>query len=151
MSPLPSSVNVVESNNSIRKNNPSIHQGSIASDLALIINTEGGFSILVPVAERVYRRLHSIYSCMSGGLKHVAGLNPRGYRQVGQQEHPIIAANTVPVGSTPGARFVLDGDLIFEYFSLGSTEQTSIAKGIGSFKTRIVEDLIHVMKGTILY
>jgi hypothetical protein len=43
-------------------------------------SSDGTMSIILPVSEKLYRRLYSLYSRMVTSLQHAAGLNPRGYR-----------------------------------------------------------------------
>ncbi|KAJ3264692.1 Cleavage and polyadenylation specificity factor subunit 1, partial [Borealophlyctis nickersoniae] len=41
---------------------------------------EGGLSIMIPVSEKLYKRMYGLYSRMVNNLQHPAGLNPRGFR-----------------------------------------------------------------------
>jgi cleavage and polyadenylation specificity factor subunit 1 len=42
--------------------------------------SEGGLSMIIPVEEKMFKRLYGLYSRMVTHLEHYAGLNPRGYR-----------------------------------------------------------------------
>lgn len=41
---------------------------------------DGGIGCLLPVPEKVYRRLSMLQVKMTHGMRHLAGLNPKGFR-----------------------------------------------------------------------
>jgi hypothetical protein len=106
---------------------------------------EGGLSNVVPVSEKMYKRLYALYSKMVNTLQHHAGLNPRGFRQVQQKYRPLGSSTTT---GPPGPRSVLDGDLLYRYSSLSVLQQRELAKGVGSTVDRIMDDLVEMVHGT---
>ncbi len=101
---------------------------------------EGGLSLVVPVTEKMFKRLYSLYSRMVTHVEHHAGLNPRGFRQLYLPYH-LLAATTA-VSGPPGPKGILDGDLTNEFKSLPSDKQYELAKAIGSKPDRILDDLL---------
>ncbi|KAI8825062.1 CPSF A subunit region-domain-containing protein [Fimicolochytrium jonesii] len=108
---------------------------------------EGGLSVLIPVSEKLYKRLYGLYSKMVNNLQHPAGLNPRGFRQVPLKARPATAATATPMTGPPGPRLVLDGDLLYQFTSLSLAQQRELAKGIGSAAEKIMDDLLEVNSG----
>ncbi|KAJ3417096.1 Cleavage and polyadenylation specificity factor subunit 1 [Chytridiales sp. JEL 0842] len=106
---------------------------------------EGGISTVVPVSEKMYKRLYALYSKMVNTLQHHAGLNPRGFRQVQQKYRPLMSSATT---GPPGPRSILDGDLLYKYASLSVLQQRELAKGVGSTVERIMDDLVEMAHGT---
>ncbi|KAI9088335.1 CPSF A subunit region-domain-containing protein [Phlyctochytrium arcticum] len=115
--------------------------------VTLIGTMEGGVSLLVPVSEKLYKRLYSLYSKMVNNLQHPAGLNPRGYRHVSAHARPSTAATATPMTGPPGPRLVLDGQMLYRYASLSVAQQKELAKGIGSISGRILDDLLEGIAG----
>ncbi|KNC97783.1 cleavage/polyadenylation factor CFT1 [Spizellomyces punctatus DAOM BR117] len=108
---------------------------------------EGGLALLLPVSEKLYKRLYGLYSKMVNNLQHPAGLNPRGFRQVPLQSRPTTAATATPMTGPPGPRLVLDGELLYQYACLSVSQQKELAKGIGSVSERILDDLLEGVSG----
>ncbi|KAJ3154030.1 Cleavage and polyadenylation specificity factor subunit 1 [Geranomyces variabilis] len=108
---------------------------------------EGGLLLMVPVTEKLYKRLYGLYSKMVNNLQHPAGLNPRGFRQVPLRSRPTTVAIATAMTGPPGPRLVLDGEILYQYASLSQNQQSELAKGIGSVSTRILDDLLEVVAG----
>ena len=54
-----------------------------AQVLIIVVGTlDGGLGYLLPVPEKVYRRLNMLQLKMNQGLRHGAGLNPKGFRYI---------------------------------------------------------------------
>jgi len=41
---------------------------------------DGSICYVVPVSERMYKRMNALNVSLTAGINHIAGLNPRGYR-----------------------------------------------------------------------
>ncbi|KAJ3013404.1 Cleavage and polyadenylation specificity factor subunit 1 [Thoreauomyces humboldtii] len=108
---------------------------------------EGGLLLMLPVTEKLYKRLYGLYSKMVNALQHPAGLNPRGFRQVALKSRPPTAAIATPMTGPPGPRLVLDGELLYGFQSLSQNQQRELGKGIGSRVDRILDDLLEVVAG----
>ncbi|KAJ3329950.1 Cleavage and polyadenylation specificity factor subunit 1 [Blyttiomyces sp. JEL0837] len=106
---------------------------------------DGGLCVTIPVSEKLYKRLYAVYSKMVNSLQHLAGLNPRGYRQLHMRVKPLTAMVT---SGPPGPKSVLDGTLLFGFLSLPVPQQRELAKAVGSTIDRIIDDLIEIMDGT---
>ncbi|XP_060076994.1 cleavage and polyadenylation specificity factor subunit 1-like [Ylistrum balloti] len=93
---------------------------------------DGGLGFLLPVSEKVYRRLFMLQNALTTQLPHLAGLNPRAYRTLKQScpELRNLQKN------------ILDGELLWKYPNLSVMEKTEIAKRIGTSADQILEDLM---------
>eukprot|EP00842_Homolaphlyctis_polyrhiza_P002399 jgi/Hompol1/315/HPOL_002464-RA len=107
----------------------------------LAATVEGSLIVIQPVSEKIFKRLYGLYSRMVLALEPIAGLNPRGFRQIQQR---IKVAALTPVMGPPGPRGILDGDLLYQYLSLSRTQQRSLAKAIGSRDDRLIDDMLEV-------
>ena len=107
---------------------------------------EGAIVVTTPVPEKLYRRLYGLYSRMVTNLQHLAGLNPRGSKQVSLRVRPLGVSGAMM--GPPGPKGILDGDLLFEYASLSGPQQRELAKAIGSNEDRLMDDLLEVIAGT---
>ncbi|KAJ1332862.1 hypothetical protein BSLG_008489 [Batrachochytrium salamandrivorans] len=105
---------------------------------------DGALEIITPVSERIFKRLYGLYSRMVSSVEHVAGLNPRGFRQIQHRVRPIALSGVI---GPPGPRGILDGDLLYEYANLSRIQQRSLAKAIGSKDDRLMDDLLEVLSG----
>ncbi|KAJ3031697.1 UNVERIFIED_CONTAM: Cleavage and polyadenylation specificity factor subunit 1 [Siphonaria sp. JEL0065] len=103
---------------------------------------DGGLNYTIPCSEKLYKRLYAVYSRLVNNLQPLAGLNPRGYRQIQTRNKPMIQSGP------PGPKSILDGDLLFQYLWIPVPLQKDIAKGVGSTSERIIDDLLEVMTGT---
>jgi cleavage and polyadenylation specificity factor subunit 1 len=102
----------------------------------------GGLSMIIPVPEKMYKRLYGLYSRMVTHLEHHAGLNPRGFRQIILPVKSIHASSVIT--GPPGPRGILDGDLLFRFLHLSLVQQRELAKAIGSRDDRIIDDLLEL-------
>lgn len=48
--------------------------------LSLLATLDGAIGCLLPVPEKMFRRLHMLQIKMVQGLPHTAGLNPKAFR-----------------------------------------------------------------------
>lgn len=88
---------------------------------------DGRVSILTPISEKQFKRLYALYSKMVVFVQHFAGLNPRGYRQAVVKEKPLVSNI---IGGLPGAKMVLDGDLLVQFLGLPVRLQDELSRGL---------------------
>ncbi|XP_045455105.1 cleavage and polyadenylation specificity factor subunit 1 [Melitaea cinxia] len=96
---------------------------------------DGALGYVVPVSEKVYRRLLMLQNVMNNYCCHVAGLNPRAYRT-------YKSARRLAGGGA--ARGILDGDLVALYTCMPRADQADIAKKIGTKVEEILGDLYDI-------
>ncbi|XP_072946288.1 cleavage and polyadenylation specificity factor subunit 1 [Epargyreus clarus] len=96
---------------------------------------DGGLGYVLPVSEKMYRRLLMLQNVMNNYCCHIAGLNPRAHRTY---KSPRRAAGGGP------ARGILDGDLVALYGTMPAAEQQDIAKKIGTKVDEIMTDLYEI-------
>jgi cleavage and polyadenylation specificity factor subunit 1 len=99
---------------------------------------DGGIGYLLPLPEKVYRRLLMLQTRMSNGLPHVAGLNPKAFRQFRSRFQYLYTAQ----------RNILDGELLTCYPQLSRKQRTDFAKQIGTSPAQILDDLKELDKIT---
>ncbi|CAI2194096.1 18908_t:CDS:2, partial [Funneliformis geosporum] len=77
------------------------------------------------------------HSKMMTRLQHIAGLNPKAFRYFTPQfETQKLAINS--------AKWILDGDLLFQFQNLAMHHQKEMTKHIGTMVERIIDDLLVV-------
>ncbi len=107
----------------------------IVSSLATL---DGGIGYILPVAEKVYRRLLMLQTKLSIGLPHIAGLNPKSFRMFHTRHQYLY---------TP-QRNILDGEVLTRYPQLSLKQKTDFAKQIGTSPSQIMSDLKELDKIT---
>jgi hypothetical protein len=115
---------------------PSMKMGVIAGTL------DGGLCVILPISEKVFKRLYGVYSRMVSHLVHHAGLNPRGYRQIVLPVKSIYSQSVVT--GPPGPRGILDGSFLLQFSRLSIVNQREVAKSVGSSENRILDDLLEL-------
>jgi len=99
---------------------------------------DGSVSFVLPVSEKMYRRLSMLQNLLNTHIPHLAGLNPKSYRSVEQEgrrlAHPV--------------KNILDADLIWKFLDLTTSERTDIAKRLVTTVDQIVADLIEIDRST---
>ncbi|KAL0860312.1 hypothetical protein ABMA27_009720 [Loxostege sticticalis] len=103
--------------------------------VTMFTTLDGGVGYVLPVTEKMYRRLLMLQNVMNNYCCHVAGLNPRAHRTY---KCPRRA-----VGGGP-ARGMLDGDLVALYHTMPNAEKHDIAKKIGTKVEEIAADLYEI-------
>ena len=86
----------------------------------LLSSTNGQYSVLQPLDELVYRRLHTLASQLHLHVPMYAALNARAFRSVALRG-----------GRHAGRRNVVDGQLLRVFLGLTLEQQTSLGKTIG--------------------
>ncbi|KAG7296758.1 hypothetical protein JYU34_020693 [Plutella xylostella] len=96
---------------------------------------DGGIGYVLPVTEKMYRRLLMLQNVMTNYCRHHAGLNPRAFRTYKTARKPLGGG---------AARGILDGDLVSLYQTMPAPDQREIAKKIGTKVEEIQADLYEV-------
>ena len=99
----------------------------------LVGTIDGGLGMLMPVDERMYRRLALLQQIMSMGVPTPCGLNPREYR--------VIRTTRFVTEKKKG---ILDGTLLWKYVSLESSLQDELAAAMGVTTDTILESLLEL-------
>ena len=109
--------------------------------VSVFATLDGALGYVVPVQEKLYRRLRMLQNTMCSVLMHTAGLNPRSYR------YPVEGWRTLANTS----RGIIDGDLIFQFTSLSLPDKLDIADRIGIDHHYIMDDLVEVHHCTSVF
>ena len=99
----------------------------------LIGTIDGGLGMLLPMEERMYRRLALLQQIMSMGVATPCALNPRDYR--------LIKTTRFVAQKKKG---VLDGSLLWKYVGLEGTLQDELAAAMGVSTDTILENLLEL-------
>lgn len=96
-----------------------------------IIGTmDGSVGMLLPVEERVYKRLNLLQHLMSMTLNSTCALNPKDYR--------ILKTSRLRLEKKKG---VLDGTMLWKFISLPLSTQEYLAKSMGTTIDTILDNL----------
>lgn len=106
---------------------------------ALLFGTlDGSIGCIAPLDELTFRRLQSLQRKLVDTVPHVAGLNPRSFRQF----HSNGKAHR------PGPDSIVDCELLYHYELLSLDEQLEIAHQIGTTRSQILSNLNDLVEGT---
>lgn len=103
--------------------------------VSMFTTLDGAIGYVLPVTEKMYRRLLMLQNVMNNYYCHIAGLNPRAFRT-------YKASRRAAGGGA--ARGVLDGDLVALYAAMPRADQHDIAKKIGTKVEEIMSDLYEI-------
>lgn len=114
---------------------PVARPGALARGLRLLVfgTVEGGAGALVPLEEKVFRRLSALQAVMVNALPHPGAFNPRGFRLV--EARGFVQERK---------KAVLDGELLWRYCGLDVGVQEDLAGAVGTSREAILETLLEV-------
>nr|DAD18663.1 TPA_asm: hypothetical protein HUJ06_020126 [Nelumbo nucifera] len=106
---------------------------------ALLFGTlDGSIGCIAPLDELTFRRLQTLQRKLIDAVPHVAGLNPRAFRQF----HSNGKAHR------PGPENIVDCELLCHYEMLQLEEQLDVAHQIGTTREQILSNLNDLSLGT---
>ncbi|XP_050387838.1 cleavage and polyadenylation specificity factor subunit 1 [Argentina anserina] len=106
---------------------------------ALLFGTlDGSIGCIAPLEELTFRRLQSLQNKLVDVVPHVAGLNPKSFRQFRSNGK----------AHRPGPDSIVDCELLFHYEMLPLEEQLEIAQQIGTTRLQILSNLDDLSLGT---
>ncbi|XP_059449657.1 cleavage and polyadenylation specificity factor subunit 1 isoform X2 [Corylus avellana] len=106
---------------------------------ALLFGTlDGSIGCIAPLDELTFRRLQSLQRKLVDAVPHVAGLNPKSFRQ--------FCSNGK--AHRPGPDSIVDCELLCHYEMLPLEEQLEIANQIGTTRSQILSSLSDLSLGT---
>lgn len=106
---------------------------------ALLFGTlDGSVGCIAPLDELSFRRLQSLQRKLVDAVPHVAGLNPKSFRQF----------QSIGRAHRPGPDNIVDCELLCHYEMLPLEEQLDIAHQIGTTRSQIFSNLNDLSLGT---
>ncbi|XAR71785.1 hypothetical protein NMG60_11018197 [Bertholletia excelsa] len=106
---------------------------------ALLFGTlDGSLGCIAPLDELTFRRLQSLQKKLVDAVPHVAGLNPRSFRQFRSNGK----------AHRPGPDSIVDCELLCHYEMLSLEEQLEIANQIGTTRAQIISNFNDLNLGT---
>lgn len=110
-------------------------------------SSEGSIGALIPVGERVFRRLYTLQNVMINTLPQNCALNPREFR--------ALKANSHRHSGRPDAwskqkwkKSFLDAHVLFRFLQLDYVAQKEITRCIGTTPEVVVHNLLEVQRAT---
>lgn len=107
-----------------------LEKTGVSRTVTVVGTMNGSVGVLVPIDERLYRRLALLQQIMSIGVQTPCALNPREYR--------IIKTSRFKVDKKRG---ILDGNLLWKFVTLETSLQNSLAAAMGITTDIIMESL----------
>ncbi|XP_053203071.1 cleavage and polyadenylation specificity factor subunit 1-like [Panonychus citri] len=95
---------------------------------------DGTINFMLPVSEKIYRRLFMLQNTMNAHVQHTAGVNPKGVHMV--KFYKKCLANP--------CKNVLDGDLLYRFLNLSTIEKAELCRKISSTPDQIIDDLSEI-------
>ncbi|XP_031383009.1 cleavage and polyadenylation specificity factor subunit 1 isoform X2 [Punica granatum] len=115
------------------------HVSDKTNRFALLFGTlDGSIGCVAPLDELTFRRLQSLQRKLVDAVPHVAGLNPRSFRQFKSNGR----------AHRPGPDSIVDCELLCHYEMLPLDEQLDIAHQIGTTRAQILSNLNDLTLGT---
>uniref|UniRef100_A0A2P2M8D0 Uncharacterized protein n=1 Tax=Rhizophora mucronata TaxID=61149 RepID=A0A2P2M8D0_RHIMU len=106
---------------------------------ALLFGTlDGSIGCVAPLDELTFRRLQSVQKKLVDAVPHVAGLNPRSFRQF----------RSCGKAHRPGPESIVDCKLLSHYEMLPLEEQVEIAQQVATTRAQILSNLNDLSLGT---
>lgn len=93
-----------------------------AKQLTMYATLDGGLGYLLPISEKIYRRLLMVQNLMNNQSPNLAGLNPKAFRLYKTSSRELLNP----------CKNVLDGDLLFRYTNLSIKQKNELARKIGT-------------------
>lgn len=112
-------------------------KSSMTKSCLICGSLEGGVGILLPVDEKVFKRLNLLQHMMIMTLPSTLGLNPKDYR--------LLKSTRYRFEKKKG---ILDGNILWKFISLSSELQDDLAASMGSSTDIVLENLLDMQ---ILY
>lgn len=116
----------------------------------LLGSSEGSLAALVPVAERVFRRLFTLQNVMINTLPQNCALNPRDFRS--------LKSNSQRHSGRPDAwtkhkwkKSFLDALVLFRFLHLDYVAQKELARCIGTTPEVVMHNLLEVQRATATF
>ncbi|CAI5719515.1 unnamed protein product [Peronospora effusa] len=113
-------------------------------------NSEGGVGALIPVSERVFRRLFTLQNVMVNTLPQNCALNPREFR--------MLKTNAQRRCGRPDAwskkkwkKSFLDAFVLFRFLLLDYVAQKELARCIGTTPEVVIHNLLEVQHATATF
>ncbi|CAK4735392.1 unnamed protein product [Aphanomyces euteiches] len=114
--------------------------------VTLLATAEGGLGVLIPVQERLFRRLYTLQSIMINALPQNAGLNPREFRQA---VHTRSTGRPDAWCTWKAKKAFLDTAVIGRFSDLDYVAQRELARCIGTTPEVVLHNLLELQRTTL--
>ncbi|ETW04544.1 hypothetical protein H310_03775 [Aphanomyces invadans] len=114
--------------------------------VTLLATAEGGVGVLIPVQERLFRRMYTLQSIMVNVLPQNAGLNPREFRQA---LHTRSTGRPDAWCTWKAKKAFLDFSVIGRFSDLDYVAQRELARCIGTTPEVVLHNLLELQRTTL--
>ncbi|CAF1084494.1 unnamed protein product, partial [Didymodactylos carnosus] len=125
----------------VNTNNLSTKQNYEGKQALIMPTLDGGITCLLPLNEKIFRRLGMLQNSMTSMFPHYCGLNPKSFR----------ACKTRMKELENSQKNTLDGDLLWKYFDLSFIERNELLSRLGMTSDQFHEDLTDILRTLTLF
>jgi hypothetical protein len=145
---LPNGNAVVESNNNLSGTQQvlvpfgtTLDKQNAAKSCVILGTADGSLGILLPLDEKIYRRLALLQQLMLMGVKSKLSFNPKDFRSF--KSTTRVKLNVSTGGGAKGGKsnVILDGTILWKFYSLPIVLQEELSIVIGTTRDIILENL----------
>merc|ERR1719454_1438256 len=101
---------------------------------------DGSIGLLLPIDEKIYRRLHDLQNFFRTTIWQPAGLDPRTFKQP-ENDGKFLYNNK---------NNILDGDLLGMFYNLAVYERRQLTRYMGTSVSQILKDLELIQGANLL-
>jgi len=110
------------------------NRDSSTKQLTMYATLDGSLGYILPISEKVYRRLLMVQNLMNNQVPNLAGLNPKAFRLFKTSSRVLVNP----------CKNVLDGDLLSKFTNLSIKQKNELARKIGTTTLQIRKDLFEI-------
>ncbi|KAL6046955.1 mRNA cleavage and polyadenylation factor subunit [Balamuthia mandrillaris] len=113
--------------------NMQLHGGALRQQAVWFGTLDGGKGYFAPIDELVFRRLAMLQTRLTTGMPHTCGLNPKSFRLLRKETLLHNQKHTI-----------LDGTLLARYLHLPGSQQSLLAKQVGTTREKVLNDMLSI-------
>ncbi|CAK9302681.1 unnamed protein product [Gordionus sp. m RMFG-2023] len=102
------------------------------------VGLDGRIGYLLPISEKLYRRLLMVQSFLDSNTFYRAGLNPKLARGFQFSRQQLVNP----------AKSILDGNLLFQFLHMNALQQELVVKNVGVSLDQIIDDFLEIDRTT---
>jgi cleavage and polyadenylation specificity factor subunit 1 len=124
-----------------------LNRSSPVTYVNILGSSEGGISALIPVSERVFRRLFTLQNVMINTLPQNCALNPRDFRTI-KTNSTRHSGRLDAWSKQKWKKSFLDAHVLFRFLQLDYVAQKEITRCIGTTPEVVIHNLLEVQRST---
>ena len=104
-------------------------QSILNKQITMFASLDGSLGYVMPLNEKLYRRLLMLQNVLTFSLQHSGGLNPKAFRLLRLPKPELLNPS----------KNIVDGDLLSKFLNLSVNEKLECAKKIGTTPSQVFE------------